>query len=233
MRPRASAALLVALLAAAGAACRHAVAPPAPLPAGWRALAHDPAPFAALYRLAVGGRRNLVLTVRGGADELALAVAVPPGGPALAVWLAGDGGWLERVKERCREPLPPGVIPLAGDAALPLDARLAALLLSGLVPEGAREAAGAPGWVEAAVGGLTWRARIAGAPPACTRVVITGAAGNALLTADLASPIGSVPGALVVEAGSQKAEMALQEWHVAEPPRPPAWLALARCGAPQ
>jgi len=230
VRPHRSAALLVALASAAGAGCRHAAAPPAPLPADWRSLAHDPAPFAALYRLAVGGQRNLILTVRGGAGRLALTVAVPPGGAALAVWVAGDEGWVERVKERCREPLPRGTIPLPGDASLPLDAHLAALLLSGLVPAVAREAPGAPGWVAAGVGDLEWRARIEGTPAVCTRAAVMDASGRTVFEADLSSPVGSVPGGLVVAAGSQRAEMTLQEWHVAEPPGPPAWRSLPPCG---
>ncbi len=229
MRAPRSAAPLLALLAAAGAGCRHAAVAPGPLPAGWRSLAHDPAPFAALYRLAAGGQRDLVLTVRGDGARLSLTVAVPPGGAALSVWLGGGEGWLERVKERCRERLPGGEIPLGRDAVLPLDAHLAALLLSGLVPSGAREDADAPGWVEAAVGDVLWRARIEGSPAVCNRVVIAESAGRTLLEAELKSPVGSVPGALVVTAGSQRAEMTLQRWRVAEAPQPPPWLAGPQC----
>ena len=127
MRPRRSAVLLAAALGAAGAGCRHAGVPPAPLPPDWRTLAHAPSPFAALYRFSFGGQRNLVLTVRSGAGRLSLSVAVPPGGVAFAAWITDDEGWVERVKERCREPLPRGVIPLSKDASLPLDPHLAAL----------------------------------------------------------------------------------------------------------
>ncbi len=231
MRPRHRAAALLVLLAAAGAGCRHAAVPPAPLPEDWRSLVREPAPFAALYRLEAGGQRNLVLTARGGGGGLSLTVAVPPGGAALAVWVADDAGWVERVKERCREPLPHGAIPLGGGAALPLDARLATLLLSGLAPDGAHEAAGAPGWVEATAGDLVWRAHVEGPPAVCTRVVITGRGGAPLLAADLGSHVGRVPGTLRVETGSERAEMKLQEWHLAEAPAPPAWLSLAACGA--
>jgi len=230
VRTRRSALRIALLLAAAGAGCRHAAIPPAPLPDDWRSLVHEPAAFAALYRLSVGSARDLVLTVRSGGDRVSLTVAVPPGGVALAVWISGDEGWLGRIKERCREPLPPGVIPLPKNGSLPLDARLAALLLSGSVPGGAREVGDAPGWVEAATGGVVWRARIGGPPAACSRVVVTRANGASLFTAELGSQVGQVPGTIVLEAGSERAELALKEWHPSETPPPPAWLSTPACG---
>jgi len=231
VRRHRKAALLALLVAAAATGCRHTAETPAALPADWRSLVKGPTPFAALYRLSFGSERNLVLTVRSGAGLLSLSVAVPPGGAALSAWVAGAEGWVERVKERCREPLPPGVIPLPKDAFLPLDADLAALLLSGLLPEGAHEVPEAPGWVEAATERVVWRARIEGSPAVCTRVVLGSPDGRTLLAAELKAPVGHVPGAIALVAGAQRAEMVLQEWHLSEPPGPPVWLAFAKCGA--
>ena len=231
MRPRRSAVLLAAARGAVGAGCRHAAVPPAPLPPDWRALAHAPSPFAALYRFSFGGQRNLVLTVRSGESRLSLGVAVPPGGVAFAAWITDEEGWVERVKERCREPLPRGVIPVSEDASLPLDPNLAALVLSGLVPEDAHEIEGMPGWVEASNGRFVWRARIEGPPAVCTRAVVTRPDGESSLIADLKSPIGHVPGAIVLKAGSHVAELTLEEWHPSEAPQPPGWFAFAQCGA--
>ncbi|MGD1149021.1 MAG: hypothetical protein ABR961_13845 [Thermoanaerobaculaceae bacterium] len=231
MQPHRRAAQLAVVLAAAGAACRHATVPTAPLPADWRSLARAPSPFAALYRFSFGGQRNLVLTVRSGAGRLSLSVAIPPGGAAFSAWVTDDEGWVERVKERCREPLPRGVIPLSKDASLPLDPYLAAVVLSGLVPEGAREVPGMPGWVEASNERLVWRARIEGPRVVCTQAVVTRPDGKSLLVADLKSPIGHVPGAIVLTAGSRKAELFLKEWRTAEAPQPPGWLSFTACGA--
>jgi hypothetical protein len=228
---RRSAAFLMAVLAG-GVGCRHALAPEVPLPPDWRSLAQAPPPFAALYRFSCCGQRNLVLAVRGGADRLSLSVAVPPGGAAMTAWFAGDEGWIQRVKERCREPLPQGLIPLSKGAALPLDPSLAARVLSGLVPEDAHEEPATPGWVEASDERFTWRARIEGSPARCTRILVfRRGEERPVLGAELKSPTGHVPGSLVLTAGSQRAEMILEEWHSAEPPQPPAWLAVPECGA--
>jgi len=222
----------MAVLAAAGAGCRHGRAPEAPLPPDWRSLAQAPPPFAALYRLSCCGQRNLVLAVRSGADRLSLSVAVPPGGAAVTAWFAGGEGWIQRVKERCREPLPQGMILLSKGAALPLDPTLAARVLSGLLPEDAHEESMEPGWIEASDGRFTWRARIEGPPAHCTRIVVfRPTEERPVLAADLKSPVGRVPGALVLTTGSQRAEMDLEEWHSADSPQPPAWLALPECGA--
>jgi hypothetical protein len=224
--------LLLVVLAAAGAGCRHVRAPDMPLPEDWRSLIQPLGPFAALYRFSCCGQRNLVLAVRSGADHLSISVAVPPGSTAMSAWFAGGEGWVERVKERCREPLPSGMIPLSKGASLPLDPDLAARVLSGLLPEGAHEVPLTPGWVEASNERLTWRARIEGSPTHCSRVVVfRQGEERPLLEADLKSPIGHVPGALVLTAGSQRVEMVLENWHPAEPPQPPGWLATLDCGA--
>ncbi len=234
MRRRRSAALLAAVLACAGAGCRHAQVPAAPLPSDWRSLAVPPAPFAALYRLSCCGQSNLILAVRSAADKMSMSVAVPPGGAAVAIWFEGDRGWVERVRERCREPLHQGSIPLPRAASLPLDPELAARLLSGLLPEEAREAPATPGWVEALDGRVTWRARIEGPPARCTRVLaFRRGEERPMFEAELGSHLGHVPERLLLTAGSQAAEMVLAEWHTSGPLQPPAWVAYPECGAAQ
>lgn len=205
--------------------------PPAPLPSDWSSLVRAPAPFTALYKLACCGQRGLLLAVRGGGGRVALSVAGPLGGVAAGAWVTGGQGWVERVKERCRKPLPFGMIPLSGGAALPLDADMAASLLSGLLPEGLHELPEAPGWVEGTVGGLRWRARVEGPHPHCTRVVAFRSGEAApVLVADMRDPMGVVPAAITFTAGAQKAELELQEWRPGEPPQAPAWLSLPACG---
>jgi hypothetical protein len=229
------AAILVLLLAAAG--CRLA-APPAPLPQGWQTLIRTPRSFAALYRLACCGHRDLVLTVRAGDGRLSLTVAVPPGGIALAAWAGAEGGWLNRVKDGCKEALPKGVLPVSETTSLPLETELATCLLAGVLPAGARELPGLPGWVEATAEGYVWRARIEGPEPYCTRVLVTRPGEEEpLLVAELASPlsstsgVSSLPRALSLAAGSVKAELELQAWHTDAPPSPPSWLSAPVCGA--
>ena len=230
MARRRNAALLAVLAVAVG--CRHAVPPPTPLPAGWRVLAAAPRAFSALYRLACCGHRGLVLTVRGDGERLSLAVAVPPGGTALAAWVEPGGGFVERMKEGCREALPPGVLPVSADASLPIDPTLAALLLSGLLPAAARELPGMPGWVEATSGGLAWRAQVEGPEPHWTRVQLTRAGDGApTMTAVRSDDGGTVPHRLVLKAGSVEASLELQAWRPSAPPAPPDWLAAPVCGA--
>jgi hypothetical protein len=229
---------ILALLLA-GAACRHA-APPAPLPDDWQTLVAEPSSFAALYRLTCCGHRDLILTVRSGVDTLSLTVVIPPGGTALAVWVDGEGGWLDRAKEGCRERLPRGVLPLSATASLPLEPQLTAVLLSGLLPPGSHELPEVAGWVEATTGGFTWRARVAGPPPHCTRVVVTRVGEEKpALVADLESPPRSAPGiaslarSLSLKAGSLRAELELRSWHTAEAPSLPPWLSAPVCGVRQ
>jgi hypothetical protein len=223
------------LLAAAG--CRHA-APPAPLPPEWQTLVATPRPFAALYRLSCCGYRDLILTVRAGDRRLALTVAVPPGGTTMAAWIDGAGGWLNRVKEGCREPLPKGVVPVSASASLPLDPDWAMLLLAGMLPPGTRELPELPGWVEATTEALIWRARVEGPEPHCTRVLLTRTdGGEPVLVAALKSPLGytagvsTLPRGLSLVAGSVKVELTLQAWQTGEPPASPPWLSAPICGA--
>lgn len=232
MRPLRRAAIPALLLAAAG--CRHAL-PPAPLPADWLTLVRPPRPFAALYRFSCCGRRDLVLTVRGDERAVAVSVAIPPGGAALAAWVDAEGGWVYRAKERCREPLPQGMLPLSASAALPLDPGMTALLLSGLLPEGTRELPGEMGWVGAAGRNLWWRARVAGPEAHWTRMIV-GRNGEAdpLVVAERREPEtdpGLVPHDLVLKAGSVKAELTLREWRSSDPAAPPGWMSAPACGA--
>ena len=235
MRLHRKAAIVVLLLAAAG--CRHA-ARPGPLPPDWQTLVSEPRPFAALYRFSCCGYRDLVLTVRTDGKRLSLTVAVPPGGTALSAWVESDGGWLRRAKEGCREPLPKGVLPVSASSSLPLDPRLATLLLTGLLPSDARELPELPGWVEATASGFSWRARVEGPEPRCTRVLVTHPGKeSALLDAELESAPSRVSGvmpmprAIQLVAGSVKAELILQAWQTSEPPAPPPWLSAPVCGA--
>jgi hypothetical protein len=229
-----SAATLALLLTAAG--CRHAL-PPAPLPTDWQVLVAEPRPFEAIYRLSCCGYRDLVLAVRADGERLSLSVAVPPGGTAMAAWIEGEGGWVHRVKQHCREPLPKGVLPVSARAALPLNADLATLLLSGLLPEGAHELPGMPGWVEATGDGFLWRARVEGPGPHCTQVVVTRPGEQKLvLRADLEAPRKVVPGVVPVPrtlslvAGSVNAKLILEAWRVSDAPSPPGWLSVPVCG---
>jgi len=229
------AAILGLFLATAG--CRHA-APPVPLPPGWQTLVSEPRPFAALYRFSCCGYRDIVLTVRADGERLALTVAVPPGGTALSAWVESDGGWLRRTKEGCREALAKGVLPVTAKSSLPLDPRLATLLLVGLLPAGAHELPGLPGWVEATGSGFSWRARVEGPEPHSTRVLVARLGDESpLLVAELkrapnrASGVMPIPREISLVAGSVKAELMLQAWQASEPPVPPQWLSAPVCGA--
>jgi hypothetical protein len=151
----------------------------------------------------------------------------------MAAWIEGEGGWVHRVKRHCREPLPKGVLPVSARAALPLNAALATLLLSGLLPEGAHELPGMPGWVEAAGDGFLWRARVEGPDPHCTQVVVTRPGEQKLvLRADMGAPgkVVPVPRTLSLVAGSVNAKLILETWRVSEGPSPPGWLSVPVCG---
>ena len=173
----------------------------------------------------------MVLAARGDGQRFSLSVAVPPGGTVLGVWVDGHDGWLNRAKEGCREVLPRGVLPLSAKASLPLDPELAALLLSGLLPAGARELTPETGWVEAPAADLRWRARVEGPQPHCTRIVLNKPSSDKpLLDATMSDPHGHVPGKLVLKAGSVDAELVLQAWQPSDPPAAPAWLSAPVCG---
>jgi hypothetical protein len=226
---RRSAALLLLILAAT-AGCRH-VASPAPLPAEWQSLVAEPRPFSGLYRLSCCGYRDLVLAVRADGERLSLTVAVPPGGAALAAWVGPDGGWVHRIKESCREPLPKGVLPISTKSSLPIDPQLATLLLSGLLPAGTHELPQAPGWVEATTAGLRWQARIEGPEPHLTRLVVARPGEETpVLAADVKDSNGRVPAKVSITAGSQEADLTIRAWRVSDPPSPPSWLLAPICG---
>ena len=229
MRSRRSAIRLLFLAALAVGACRT-VAPPTPLPADWRTLVAVPAPFSALYRLSCCGHRDLVLVAHADGEKLSISITVPPGGPALVAWMDGSGGWMSRGGEGCREPLAEDVLPLSAKVAVPLEPELAARLLSGLLPERARESAGSPGWVESASARWWERARVEGPEPRCARVVV-GRPGNntPVLTADLADLRGHVPGKLLLQASGVKAELVLKEWREGGAVSPPGWLGQPIC----
>ncbi|MGZ6098688.1 MAG: hypothetical protein ACXWLL_09860 [Myxococcaceae bacterium] len=194
-------------------------------------MVSQPRPFSALYRLSCCGYRGVVLAVRADGERLSLTVAVPPGGAALAAWVGPDGGWVHRVRQGCRDPLPPGVLPISATSSLPLDPRLAAMLLSGLLPADAREVRQAPGWVEASTSGLRWQARVEGPQPHLARLVVTRAGEQTpMLTADIRESYGRVPAGLRITTGPEEAELVVQAWRVGDPPAPPPWLAAPVCG---
>jgi hypothetical protein len=173
----------------------------------------------------------MILTARGDAHALSLAVAAPPGGTVLAAWVTSSGGWVNRGKGGCREALPEGVLPLTAKASLPLDPELAAVLLSGLLPAGARELSAREGWVESSTGAYRLRAQVAGPEPHWTRLVV-GRAGQAapLLEAVRSGGGGVVPQELRIAAGQVKAELALRVWNAGPRPEPPVWLSAPVCG---
>jgi len=217
-------------MAAAALACRGAAPAAAPLVPGGVALPFgEPRPFAALYRLACCGQRDLLVTVRADGRTLSVAVASGPAGVVLEAWLTADGGSLRAGGERCRHEVAAGALPLPGSTALPVDPRLAALLLSGTLPREARPEPGAGGWLVAPAGDLASRWRVA-------EGVVTGsevreAATRRLLVAvDLDGHHGRVPGRLGYRAGSERGELRLVEWRAAPAPAEPAWLAWRPCG---
>ena len=212
------------------AGCRHA-APPAPLPLDWPELSAPPAPFAALYRFSCCSRTGLLATVRAGGDAVDLTVVMQPAGVVARAWLHGNEGWVMDEKAGCRRRLARGELPVSGGVTIPLDAPLAALLLTGRVPEGARPLPAQPGWVEARTGGVVWRARIEGGPVRCSRVTVA-RDGRTLLDARLSRlrPDG-MPGAVVIDAGREHMELALASWHGAQAPGAPPWMDAAVCGA--
>lgn len=219
---------MLALLSVVAAGCRHA-APPSVLPADWASLVAPIVPFAAMYRFECCQHRNLVAVVRGDGRALLVSIAAPPRGVVLEAWLSGEEGTLTRTSGRCTEALPSGRLPIGDGADLPLDASLAAFLLSGRLPAGVSPLPDRTGWVGG--GGesqIAWR--VAGSPPRIIGVEVS-ADGEArpLLSGTLSEHHGRVPGRLRLEAEGKHLELELVEWRVGEPVAAPAWLAAPPC----
>jgi hypothetical protein len=216
------------VLAAAALSCRSvgsapAAPDPAPVPLG------EPRPFAALFRLDCCGQRDLLATVRGDGSVLSVAVAAGPAGTVVEAWLQPQGGFQRDGGERCLQPLTGGLLPLAGGTVLPLDPRLAALLLSGVVPRDAHPAAAASGWFESGVRDLTVRWRVERGTVTAAEIHRAGDR-RLLLAVTMAEHHGRVPGRLSFRAGTDAGELRLVEWRFVAAPVEPAWLAWRTCG---
>lgn len=215
------------VLVAASSACRHLSPEARPAP-GWEVLARPAGSFTALYRISCCGHRDLLATVRAGEAALALAVVSPPGATVAECWIDDNGGWVAEDRGRCRRPIGVGTLPFPGGAALPLDYRAAALLLSGRLPA-AGKPSGDGGLIVGHGDGFEWQAEVAGTPPRCVRFRISGS-GGVELEAELGGHRGSLPGTLRITAGGERVEMVLQEWRGTPGPEAPRWMAAPRCG---
>ncbi len=216
------------LLAGVALACSH-VAPAPPERSRGVAPTGEPRPFAALYRLSCCRQNELLVTARGDGERLSVSVAAGPAGTVVEVWLEGEMAWLRNGGERCVRSLPPNTLPLAGGAVLPLDPRLAALLLGGTVPADAQPSRQDSGWLVATARGVTASWLVAG--DVVTRVAVTRTGESApALAATLSEHHGRVPGRLVFRSGSESGELRLVEWRSAAPPQRPAWTASPPCG---
>jgi hypothetical protein len=219
---------LAAALAGLLLACSHVASParqvaPAALPVG---EAH---PFAALYRLDCCRQGNLLATIRGDGERLSVAVAAGPAGTVVEAWLETGDGWLRNGGDPCVRPLPPGVLPLAGGATVPLDPALAASLLAGTVPPEARPSPRDGGWLEAEVRDLTVSWLVADGV-VTTLEASRGGASAPSLVVTLSGHHGRVPGRLAFRAGGQSGELVLVEWRSAPMPARPAWVSAPPCG---
>jgi hypothetical protein len=223
-RARASAA---AMLAALALACSH-TAPPRPGAVAGAPPVGEPRPFAALYRLDCCRQSALLATVRGDGTSLAVTVAAGPAGTVAEAWIGEDGGWLRNSGGGCKRSLPAGTLPLTGVATLPLDPRLAALMLAGTVPPDATPVASGPRWFATTDHGITASWLVPG--ELVEEIRVDRAGGSApVLTARLAEHHGRVPGRIDFRAGGESGELRLVEWRSAEPPVRPAWLASPPC----
>jgi hypothetical protein len=219
--------LAAAVLAGAAFACAHATAP-APARALPAVPTGAPRPFAALYRLECCSQSNLVAAIRGDGEQLAVSVAAGPAGTVVEAWLGEHGGFLRDRGKRCVRPLPADTLPLAHGAALPLDPWLAALLLSGMVPDGATPSPRGAGWRTTRRSEYTVSWQVSGG--LVTRLEVAAGPGDrpSLLVA-LGEHHGVVPGRLSFSAGREKGVLRLVEWHSTAPPARPTWVAEPVC----
>jgi hypothetical protein len=218
--------LLLLAVACGGPAPAVTPAPPAPAPRS------EPRPFAALYRLDCCGQRGLLATVRGDGERLSISVAAGPAGTVTEAWLAGAEGVVRSGPRRCTDGVGPGTVALPGGSAIPADPRLAAFLLSGNVPAGARPSDAWSGWLTATLGGLTAEWLVDRGSVSAVEVAAAGGHGP-MLEATFDDHHGRVPGRIVFRAGGDAGELRLVEWREAALPAAPAWVSWPRCGAPQ
>jgi hypothetical protein len=227
---RPSRVVLLAIAAAAIAACRHVSESPAGLPPDWELLRTAPSPFAALYRVECCGQRGLLATVRAGSGLLRVTVAAPPAGTIADVWLTADAGWLTRNQGRCVTPISNRGVPLREGRWLPLEAVTAELALAGSLPVGALRDESRTGWVRVEVPGFAcYRWRVEGSPPVVTAFEVGRTCGEVALAAELSAHHGRVPGLIALRSGRDRAVLELVEWRSAEIPEAPGWLAAPRC----
>jgi hypothetical protein len=227
MRSRLAAAL-VACAALVG--CRHAIAPQAPLPESWVSL-RGPAPvFTSLYRLACCGRLGLLAAVRTDAHRLSLDVTVPPGKVVLEAWVENGRGFIHDRDAGCTVPLAGDELPVARQAALPLDLPLLGTLLAGTLPEQARAVAEAPGWVEWEADGLWVRACLSGEPARVVKLR-AGRPGEreARLSAELGAHRGPAPSTVELELAGRRASLELLAYHAGATVTAPTWLTEPLC----
>jgi hypothetical protein len=226
VRRSASAALVAALVALGGTACRHALPPPA----DWSPLVGAARSFSGLYRASCCGGRRFTAAVRSDGERLLLSVSVRPRGVVFEAWIAPTGAWAAEAPWSCRWPLESGRLPLGDRAALPIDPALLAVLLAGRLPEGAVALEGAPGWVEVVTGSDWLRGRVSGAPARLVRVEAGAAGLPAEVIAELDRHHGTVPGTIAVEAAGERLRLELVEWRPGSQAVPePAWLAAPAC----
>ena len=212
------------------ASCSSGVAPQLQPLAPAPELRGAPRPFAALYRLDCCGQRGLLVTARGDGERLSLAVASGPVGTVTEVWVTGDGGLGRSGRERCTRPLSAGRLPLTGGSDVPLDSRLAALLVRGVVADTALPVPERPGWFSDTSRGATVAWRTEGGLVVGVEVS-SPVGGESQLVLAMAEHHGRVPGRISFRAGADEGELTLVEWREAAPPAEPAWLSWPSCGA--
>lgn len=201
------------------------------MPRGWETLKSRPSPFAALYRLDCCGQRNLLLTVRGDGERLAVAVSAPPAGVILEAFMTAGEGWTTQNGGRCVGRLQPGILPLRDGSELPLTPDLAATLLSGNVPGETRALGGSPGWVGIPQEGLEVSWRIAESPMRCVELQVRRRGlSEPVLQARLGDHHARIPGRVEVQAGNERAVLRLVEWKRGDALAVPPWTGGPACG---